>query len=147
MSNSEIRDILVKTYEVSAGLYKNFLKWMSQFAVFTGVLFVGYYNIDFEDNFLLLLVINALGLISSICWLLSILGYIRTTDKYNERISILERKLNGNNYRKYVYNLPELQKGTLSTKYCGLIFVASITIAWIVILLNNLNFSNIWIIL
>ena len=144
--NAEIKgETLEKLYKVSSKIYENFIKWIGQFGLIMGGLFVGYYSILTSDSKnqthmhqKLLFIIEFIGFLASLCWFISMIGYIKTINCYNRRIKRIEKHLVNNNYWKYIYSLPELYY-IPSTKIASCALVIAMLIAWSVILLNNFN--------
>lgn len=127
--------------------YQNYNTWTNYYAVFTGAIFVGFYNIDKEEIWLSLLIV-IIGLITSICWHLTVKGHyhwllswIKVIQEYEEELS----KIASNNktkswgvYSVYFSQQEDSFQKNVSTQKLTSRFTLLIVIAWSIILVSSI---------
>lgn len=127
--------------------YQNYNTWANYYSIFTGALFVGFYTIIKDDyspcKFLSFLIV-ILGLITSVCWNLTVKGHyhwmlswIKVVHKYEKELANFSKKKGNPQYFVYsVYfkqNENSLQKNISSQKLTSK-FTFVISLAWALLL-------------
>lgn len=156
--NSEF-DICFKYYEKAIEgrnlHYQNYNSWVNLYSIFTGAIFVAYYTIleKATSTSFIVILLQFLGLITSICWFSSVRGYyhwiiswIGVVHDYEKKLAELSEKEN----KYFVYAvLKDVDKKfyhkNLSTQRITVIFVFCVIIAWILLLIKSFfNFIKIY---
>lgn len=120
----------INAYNEHVSRYK---EWMHLYSIFTGAFFVAYCNV-FDKNAFLSLVIIVVGLIASICWLGSFLGYYSWMKSW---INILQKRekdyLFAEKEKHRIYSIVDkekIQKHGYSTQKITKCFIITIIIGW-----------------
>lgn len=140
-------------YEKAIDGYKFIIErykdWMNLYAIFTGAFFIAYYTliyIEKYENLKILIII--LGLITSVCWFYSFLGYYHWQISWIKMLQYHESlflKLNindkeiYNDYRVYSLFCKEVKKPLYSSQKIIKIFLFLIIIGWLILLFNPLK--------
>jgi len=128
--------------------YQNYNHWVNLYSIFTGAVFIAYYTIfnKLNEPSFLEIVLQFLGLITSICWLSSVRGYyhwmlswIKVVHEYEKKLADISKDEN----KYFVYSvLYDIQNGfchkNLSTQKITVIFVFCVICAWILLLVRSL---------
>ena len=150
-------DICFKYYEKAIEArnfhYKNYNTWVNYYSIFVGALFVGYYSIIDKKvtdyNIWISTLIALLGLITSICWHLTVKGhyewmlsYIQIIHEYEEELAKISKEEKNNLF--YVYKVfkqspKSFYNENLSTQKMTGIFTFIVSIAWSIILFFEIN--------
>lgn len=142
------KDELWKFYEKAIEgrnvLYSQYLKYVNLYAIFTGALFVAFYNLVNKSDYLVFTIaIAILGLISSILWMCSVKGYYAWIVNWITIVRFYEKNLNfGKNLgeSRFVYGLfyEANQKkcfitdpSRFSTQKLTLLFIFSSIMGWV----------------
>lgn len=81
MSSDEEKEfnILFKYYEKAIEgrnfHYQNYNTWANYYSIFTGALFIAFYTLEHEKFLFLKILIMLVGLVTSICWNLTVKGH------------------------------------------------------------------------
>lgn len=75
--------------------YKNYNEWVNLYSIFTGAIFVGFYTTYDKDNFLSVF-LCLLGIIVSMCWIVSVKGYYNWILSWIKIVHEYEKELNSN---------------------------------------------------
>ena len=128
--------------------YKNYNAWVNLYSIFTGALFVGYYSVLDKNNSFISLIIAIAGLVASLCWYLSVMGYyswmvswISVVQDYEERLN--NEALPSGNIKesKYVYSVhidKHKKYDYVSTQKVTKFFVRFLSLLWNVIIFKTL---------
>lgn len=130
----------IKAYEFQVGRFNT---WMNYYALFVGALFIAYYTT--KNSYIKLSEIGHfsivfMGLFSSICWLLSLLGHYSWIKSWTKIVHFHEEQLPGLKDRHRVYTLfyeKSLKKYGYSTQKVTLIFIGLVIFAWVALLSNE----------
>ena len=156
MGSDEEKDLntLFKYYEKAIEgrnfHYKNYNTWANYYSIFTGALFIAFYTLEKENKDFLFLKIFILlvGLVTSICWNLTVKGHyhwmrswIRVVQDYEKKLAELPKQ----NIDKelYVYSV-YINKGedclnkNISSQKLTSKFTFFISLAWALLLVINL---------
>lgn len=110
--------------------YQNYNTWANYYSIFTGALFVGFYTIIKDDSppckFISFLIV-ILGLITSVCWNLTVKGHyhwmlswIKVVHKYEKQLANFSKSEGKTQYFVYSVYLKQnesfLQKNISSQK-------------------------------
>ena len=131
--------------------YNNYNTWVHYYAIFTGALFVGYYTIlsNHNDYRLISLLIALIGLVTSICWHLTVKGhyhwmlsYIKVLHNYEKELAFLLKKAGLKDWRAYaIFIEPQKDKSheNLSSQKMTSRFTFLISFAWYVLSVRELQ--------
>lgn len=144
-------EILFKYYEKAIEgrnfHYQNYNTWANYYSIFTGALFIGYYTILNLENcnislfkFLIILI----GLITSICWNLTVKGHyhwmlswIKIVQDYEKELANFLKKNNIQPYFVYSVYAGQCKNNfhkNISSQKLTSRFTFSVSIAWTVLL-------------
>jgi Na+/proline symporter len=137
-------------YEKAINAYnfhvKRYNTWMNQYAIFVGVVFIAYYNVlslEKPDS-VLSLVILAVGLIASICWLGSFHGSYAWLKSWIKILHLkegqyLESQNAPDKLRTYSVVMEDSVKDTgFFTQKITLLFIWVVIFAWFVVLTTEI---------
>ena len=126
--------------------YQNYNTWTNLYAIFTGALFVAYYNVYDSSSWLACLV-AVLGYVTAICWLYSLSGYYAWIKSWISLVQEYETRLNDKFGTWFVYkyasarNLKDQQNGfpqNFSTQKITRVFITAVVIGWALMTVWNL---------
>lgn len=130
--------------------YKNYNTWANYYSIFTGALFIAFYTLEKENkDFLFLkILIMLVGLVTSICWNLTVKGHYHWMLSWISVVQDYEKKIakflkNNKNQKLYVYSV-YLNKGenflnkNISSQKLTSKFTFFISLAWALLLVINL---------
>ena len=126
--------------------YQNYNTWTNLYAIFTGALFVAYYNVYDSFSWLACLV-AVLGYVTAICWLYSLSGYYAWIRSWISLVQEYETKLNEKFGTCFVYkyasarNLKDQQNGfpqDFSTQKITRVFITAVVIGWALMVIKDL---------
>ena len=149
--NDKNREELWKFYEKAIegrdSFYKHYIKYMHLYAIFTGALFVAFYNlikpISDNESKLYAILVACLGLVTSILWLCSVKGYYSWIISWINVVKYYEERLNSSAsvhkacfvyslYYKHTKDSCYLTKpSSFSTQKLTMIFVELVITGWI----------------
>ena len=127
--------------------YQNYNTWAHYYAIFTGALFIAYYTITDNDSQLLAAFISIVGLMTSICWHLTvkghyhwILSWIKIVHAYEEELEKIARNEQQKEYRVYSVYLKSSETvyhENISTQKLTSVFTIFIETAWSVLVFRE----------
>ena len=132
----------IKAYQFQVTRYNT---WMNYYALFVGALFVGFYMIVcYSENICiicpkhLLAFIAMLGIITSACWMASLIGNCAWMNNYIKVVKEREKELLGQTSFVYQYLIgvrgnKHYYSGFISTQKITQWFVGAVLAAWIYI--------------
>ena len=124
--------------------YQTYNEWVNLYSIFTGAIFIAYYTVLDKTNFLakiLLLVLPAIGFITSLCWLKSVQGFYEWIKSWIGVVQEYEEKLNQmQNQKLYVYKVYMNKKKSYSTQKITIIFISCLVFSWIGVFLFSLGY-------
>ncbi|WP_443741608.1 RipA family octameric membrane protein [Treponema berlinense] len=130
--------------------YQNYNTWANYYSIFTGALFIAFYTLEKEcKEFLFLkILIMLVGLVTSICWNLTVKGHyhwmlswISVVQDYEKKLAKVLKK--NKKQKLYVYSV-YLNKGenflnkNISSQKLTSKFTFFISLAWALLLVINL---------
>lgn len=124
--------------------YKNYNTWANYYSIFTGALFIAFYTLEKENkDFLFLkILIMLVGLVTSICWNLTVKGHYHWMLSWINIVQDYEKKLAkflDKNQELYVYSV-YMNKGenflnkNISSQKLTSKFTFFISLAWALLL-------------
>lgn len=154
MSSDEEKEfnILFKYYEKAIEgrnfHYQNYNTWANYYSIFTGALFIAFYTLENEKFLFLKILIMLVGLVTSICWNLTVKGHyhwmiswISVVQDYEKKLAELLKQTKGQEL--YVYSV-YINKGetclnkNVSSQKLTAKFTFFISFAWYLLLTINL---------
>lgn len=137
-----------KAIEGRNKIYESYNHWVNLWAIFTGALFVGYYNVKCDG---LQLLLSLLGIVASICWLNSGRGYywwlkswISIVQRYEKKLNELASKEAVNYdfekygvYSKYINTESDKSKTGISTQRVTFFFIKAVVGGWDILAVKN----------
>ena len=130
--------------------YQNYNTWANYYSIFTGALFIAFYTLEKEvKEFLFLkILIMLVGLVTSICWNLTVKGHYHWMLSWISIVQDYEKKLaklldKNKNQELYVYSV-YVNKGenflnkNVSSQKLTAKFTFFISLAWALLLTINL---------
>lgn len=139
-SDNKIEDLfLFKMYEKAIEgrnfHYSSYNHWVNLYAIFTGAIFVGFYQ-TYNSNRIISVLCAVCGIAGTLCWLISVSGYydwmkswIKIVHKYEERLNEPLKK----DERRYVFSVylgKEEEKKHYSTQKTTRLFIKILLVAW-----------------
>lgn len=129
--------------------YQNYNTWANYYSIFVGALFVAYYTLEKEKCLLFLKIFIAfIGLVTSICWNLTVKGHYHWMISWINIVQDYEKKLadflkNNNSQELYVYSVymnkgENLLNKNISSQKLTSKFTFFISLAWALLLTGNL---------
>lgn len=124
--------------------YAQYMKFLNQYAIFTGALFVAFYTLlKSPENFVYAMLVAVLGLVTSILWLCSVKGYYAWIVSWISVVQYYEDRLNKG--RKvsdacFVYKLfceheskacILTEPNRYSTQKLTMLFIAFVILSWV----------------
>jgi len=137
-----------KAIEGRNKIYESYNHWVNLWAIFTGALFVGYYNVKCDG---LQLLFSLFGIVASICWLNSGRGYYWWLNSWISIVQKYEKKLNKRAskevvnadfekygvYSKYINTEPDKTKTGISTQKVTFFFIRAVIVGWDILAVKN----------
>ena len=130
--------------------YQNYNTWAHYYAIFTGALFIAYYTITDNACQFLPAFISIVGLITSICWHLTVKGHyhwmlswIKIVHAYEEELAKIARNKQQKEYRVYSVYLKSSEnvyRENISTQKLTSIFTIFIEFAWSVFVFREVYY-------
>lgn len=128
--------------------YQNYNHWVNLYSIFTGAIFIAYYTLSnkLDGPSFLEIVLQFLGLITSICWLSSVRGYyhwmlswIKVVHEYEKKLADISKYENKYFGYSVLYDIQNsFSHKNLSTQKITVIFVFCVICAWILLLVSSL---------
>ncbi|MBD5440231.1 MAG: hypothetical protein HDR33_04325 [Treponema sp.] len=146
-------EILFKYYEKAIEgrnfHYQNYNTWANYYSIFTGALFIGYYTVlnlkDCNTTFFKFLII-LIGLMTSICWNLTVRGHyhwmlswIKIVQDYEKKLANFLKKNGMQGYFVYSVYAERCENGfhkNISSQKLTSRFTFSVSIAWAFLLVS-----------
>ena len=115
--------------------YSSYNHWVNLYAIFTGAIFVGFYQ-TYNSNRFISLLCAVCGIACTLCWLISVSGYYDWMKSWIKIVQEYEKKLNESlkkNKRRYVFSVylgKEEEKQYYSTQKTTRLFIKILLVAW-----------------
>lgn len=125
--------------------YAQYMKFLNQYAIFTGALFVAFYTLlKSPENFVYAVLVALLGLVTSILWLFSVKGYYAWIISWINVVQYYEDRLNKGRKASdacYVYRLFHeheskacilTKPNRYSTQKLTMLFIEFVILSWFI---------------
>ena len=115
--------------------YSSYNHWVNLYAIFTGAIFVGFYQ-TYNSNRFISLLCAVCGIACTLCWLISVSGYYDWMKSWIKIVHEYEKRLNKSlkkNKRRYVFSVylgKEEEKKYYSTQKTTRLFIKVLLVAW-----------------
>lgn len=123
--------------------YHNYNSWVNLYAIFTGAIFIGFYNV--KENFYLQLILSLVGIITSVCWLNSVRGFYHWINSWIIVLHKYEQELNKLTSSENLFSVYNVHKNILETKHQNNLSTQKITVFFVICIVIgwNLIFSKV----